>query len=64
MKKNFSFERLGGTRDDAAGEAFDKVSRMLDAGYPGGPAISKLASEAEAMDLQFTVSGRGAFYMC
>tara|TARA_Y100000748_G_scaffold302634_1_gene305313 strand:+ start:60 stop:1061 length:1002 start_codon:yes stop_codon:yes gene_type:complete len=53
VKKNFSFERLGGTRDDAAGEAFDKVSRMLEAGYPGGPAISKLASEAEVMNLQF-----------
>ena len=53
MKEDFSFERLGGTRDDAAGEAFDKVSRMLDAGYPGGPAISKLANEAIRKDLKF-----------
>jgi len=53
VKENFLFERLGGTRDDAAGEAFDKVSRMLDAGYPGGPAISKLASEATSMNLKF-----------
>ena len=40
------FERLGGTRDDAAGEAFDKVARLLDLGYPGGPPISRLAATA------------------
>lgn len=34
---------LGGTRDDAAGEAFDKVARMLDLGFPGGPAVDRLA---------------------
>jgi len=37
------YETLGTTRDDAAGEAFDKVSRLLDLGYPGGPAIDRLA---------------------
>ena len=37
------YELLGKTRDDAAGEAFDKVARLLDLGYPGGPAIDKLA---------------------
>lgn len=37
------YETLGETRDDAAGEAFDKVSRLLKLGYPGGPAIDKLA---------------------
>ncbi len=37
------YETLGQTRDDAAGEAFDKVARLLDLGYPGGPAIDKLA---------------------
>ena len=36
-------EILGGTRDDAAGEAFDKVARVLGVGYPGGPKIDKLA---------------------
>ena len=41
------FERLGGTRDDAAGEAFDKVARLLDLGYPGGPPLSRLAATAE-----------------
>ncbi|MGC9520793.1 MAG: tRNA (adenosine(37)-N6)-threonylcarbamoyltransferase complex transferase subunit TsaD [Anaerolineae bacterium] len=37
------YERLGGTLDDAAGEAFDKVARMLKLGYPGGPAIEQAA---------------------
>lgn len=39
------YETLGQTRDDAAGEAFDKVARLLDLGYPGGPVIDKLASQ-------------------
>ena len=38
------FEILGGTRDDAAGEAFDKVARVLGLGYPGGPKIDKMAA--------------------
>ncbi|NER82872.1 MAG: tRNA (adenosine(37)-N6)-threonylcarbamoyltransferase complex transferase subunit TsaD [Leptolyngbya sp. SIO1D8] len=38
------YETLGKTRDDAAGEAFDKVARLLDLGYPGGPIIDKLAA--------------------
>lgn len=37
------YETLGQTRDDAAGEAFDKVARLLNLGYPGGPAIDRLA---------------------
>ncbi|MGK7942248.1 MAG: tRNA (adenosine(37)-N6)-threonylcarbamoyltransferase complex transferase subunit TsaD [Crocosphaera sp.] len=37
------YEQLGSTRDDAAGEAFDKVARLLNLGYPGGPIIDKLA---------------------
>ena len=40
--------RLGGTRDDAAGEAFDKVARLLNLPYPGGPPISRLAATATA----------------
>ena len=43
MHGHGSFERLGETIDDAAGEAFDKVAKMLGLGYPGGPAIAKLA---------------------
>lgn len=39
------YRLLGQTRDDAAGEAFDKVARMLDLGYPGGPEVEKLARE-------------------
>jgi N6-L-threonylcarbamoyladenine synthase len=39
------YTELGATRDDAAGEAFDKVARMLDLGYPGGPAIDRLATQ-------------------
>lgn len=39
------YETLGETRDDAAGEAFDKVARLLHLGYPGGPAVDKLAQE-------------------
>ena len=38
------YRMLGRTIDDAAGEAFDKVARMLGLGYPGGPAIDRLAS--------------------
>jgi len=43
IKNHNSFRWLGGTRDDAAGEAFDKTARLLDLGYPGGPAISAAA---------------------
>ena len=43
MKDWLSYEKLGATRDDAVGEAFDKVARMMDLPYPGGPEISKLA---------------------
>ena len=40
-----NYETLGSTRDDAAGEAFDKVGRLLDLGYPGGPIIDRLSKE-------------------
>jgi N6-L-threonylcarbamoyladenine synthase len=43
MESWLSYRRLGQTRDDAVGEAFDKVARMMDLPYPGGPEISKLA---------------------
>lgn len=45
MKDMWSFEKLWWTTDDASGEAFDKVAKMMWLGYPGGPIISKLASE-------------------
>ena len=43
IKKEFAYKILGKTRDDAVGEAYDKVARMLSLPYPGGPQISKLA---------------------
>ena len=43
MKGHGQFEKLGRTRDDAAGEAFDKAARILGLGYPGGPAIERAA---------------------
>lgn len=45
MKKHGQLKWVGGTRDDAAGEAFDKTARLLGLGYPGGPAISKQAGK-------------------
>ncbi len=52
MEDHGHFRRLGGTRDDAAGEAFDKVARLLGLGYPGGPYISQLAQTAEQRDIR------------
>lgn len=48
-----AYQILGRTKDDAAGEAFDKVARVMEIGYPGGPAIDKLAKEgdSQAIDL-------------
>ena len=48
MEGHGQYRRLGETVDDAAGEAFDKVARLLGLGFPGGPAIERLASEAAA----------------
>lgn len=47
MKDHGDFEIIGETRDDAAGEAFDKVARMLGVPYPGGPEIDRLAQEGK-----------------
>ncbi len=47
------YEILGRTRDDAAGEAFDKVARAIDLGYPGGPKIDKLAKEGNSQAIDF-----------
>jgi N6-L-threonylcarbamoyladenine synthase len=43
---SFSYRKLGGTRDDAAGEAYDKVAKLLGLGYPGGPILDRLAGAA------------------
>ncbi len=47
MKEHGHFEVIGETRDDAAGEAYDKVARVLDMPYPGGPHIDRLAHEGK-----------------
>ena len=47
VKDYTTFEVLGKTKDDAVGEAFDKVARVIGLGYPGGPKIDKLAQEGE-----------------
>ena len=51
MKDWASYEKVGQTRDDAVGEAFDKVARLIGLPYPGGPEISKLAAEGRQRNL-------------
>ncbi|MFH1534335.1 MAG: tRNA (adenosine(37)-N6)-threonylcarbamoyltransferase complex transferase subunit TsaD [Nitrospirota bacterium] len=53
MRGHGEFEVLGETRDDSAGEAFDKVARLLGLGYPGGPAISRVAENGSATAYNF-----------
>lgn len=48
MKDHYDYELIGETRDDAAGEAYDKVARMLKLPYPGGPEIDRLSAEGKA----------------
>lgn len=47
MKEDYSFEKIGGTLDDAVGEAYDKVARVIGLPYPGGPRVDQLAHEGE-----------------
>ncbi len=53
MRGHGRYERLGGTIDDAAGEAFDKVARVLGLGYPGGPAIQNAAQTGDPRAFRF-----------
>lgn len=53
MKDHGNFEVMGQTRDDAAGEAYDKVARAIGLGYPGGPKIDKLAKEGDEDAIKF-----------
>lgn len=53
VKDHLDYERLGGTLDDAAGEAFDKIARLLDLPYPGGPAIQKAAQTGNPKTFTF-----------
>ena len=52
MSGHGEYRQLGMTRDDAAGEAFDKVARLLGLGYPGGPVIQKAAEQGDATKLK------------
>ena len=54
-----SYRRLGSTRDDAAGEAFDKVGKLLGLPYPGGPEVDRLARDGNAGAISFPVARLG-----
>lgn len=58
-----SYKFLGRTKDDAAGEAFDKIARFLELGYPGGPEIEKMAKtgDAKAIDLPRALVGEAGY---
>lgn len=56
------YRLLGGTIDDAAGEAFDKVARFLGLGYPGGPAIDRVAGDGDPISFAFPRSYPGDGY--
>ncbi len=58
-KEDLSFKVLGETRDDAAGEAFDKVGKLLGLPYPGGPAISKAAEQGNPQAYKFPIANLG-----
>lgn len=53
MKKKGEYKKIGQTLDDAAGEAFDKVAKIFNIGYPGGPAIAKWAEKGKADAIDF-----------
>lgn len=53
LKDHGVYERVGATRDDAAGEAFDKVAKLLGLGYPGGPAVSRAAVSGDPTAIAF-----------
>ncbi|HEX3392755.1 MAG TPA: tRNA (adenosine(37)-N6)-threonylcarbamoyltransferase complex transferase subunit TsaD [Solirubrobacteraceae bacterium] len=57
VREHHGFEQIGRTLDDAAGEAFDKGARMLGLGYPGGPALERLAAEGDPQAFEFPASG-------
>ncbi len=54
VREGFRYRLLGKTRDDAAGEAFDKVAKLLGYGYPGGPVIDRLAPHGDSHAVKFT----------
>jgi N6-L-threonylcarbamoyladenine synthase len=54
--ESWSYENIGHTRDDAAGEAFDKVAKLLGLGYPGGPVIDRLSKHGDPHAVKFAPS--------
>ncbi|MBA7636671.1 tRNA N6-adenosine threonylcarbamoyltransferase [subsurface metagenome] len=56
LSKEREYEILGTTRDDAVGEAFDKVARILDLGYPGGPVIEKMAEKGNPQSIKLPLT--------
>jgi N6-L-threonylcarbamoyladenine synthase len=53
LENGWTYENIGHTRDDAAGEAFDKVAKLLGLGYPGGPVVDRLAAYGDATAVKF-----------
>ncbi len=60
MKDHFQYEILGETQDDAAGEAFDKVAKMLGLDYPGGPIVAQKADAFRTQNLESRISNLGS----
>jgi N6-L-threonylcarbamoyladenine synthase len=56
VREGFLYRLLGKTRDDAAGEAFDKVAKLLGFGYPGGPVVDRLAPSGDKHAIRFTLA--------
>jgi N6-L-threonylcarbamoyladenine synthase len=56
VREGFTYRLLGKTRDDAAGEAYDKVAKLLGFGYPGGPIIDQLAPHGDPRAVKFTLA--------
>jgi N6-L-threonylcarbamoyladenine synthase len=55
LEKKLSFQQIGKTRDDAAGEALDKIAKFLDLDYPGGPVIERLAASGNPKEFAFAI---------
>lgn len=63
VEDHLSYRLMGATRDDAAGEAYDKVARILGLGYPGGPKLEALAREGDPHKYAMPVSFRGETHL-
>ncbi|MGD2294531.1 MAG: tRNA (adenosine(37)-N6)-threonylcarbamoyltransferase complex transferase subunit TsaD [Candidatus Aminicenantes bacterium] len=55
MKEKLAYEQIGKTRDDAAGEALDKIAKFLGLGYPGGPVVDRMARDGNARKFLFSL---------